>query len=275
MESKNKNLLLKRIYVTPEVAKRYLETNIEKNRKINKNTLRRYCKDIVDGNWCESTGETIKITENGVLVDGQHRLMAIIETGIPHYFDFVFGVSDYAFKYIDTGKPRGAHDIFRIEEIPNSGVIPGIIRFYNGLKTEKIQIAGKNIYSLSNSQILDVYYKNPEMWQKIAKKSQSLYKEFGRILPQAAVGGFLSFFSDIDENSANDFMNKLCSGKTDGYDQINLLRNRLIKDRTSFIRMSQLIKNAMIIKTWNNYRKNKTQAFLRFQKGMEKMPKAI
>ena len=68
-------------FITPEIAAALLETNSE-NRKISRGTVQAYMQDILSGNWDETVGVAISIDENGVLRDGQHRLTAIVESGV-------------------------------------------------------------------------------------------------------------------------------------------------------------------------------------------------
>lgn len=68
-------------FISPEKAKRFLEKN-SNNRSLSKTTIEAYSKDIMEGNWDERVGSAISIDENGILRDGQHRLMAIIRAGV-------------------------------------------------------------------------------------------------------------------------------------------------------------------------------------------------
>ena len=68
-------------FISPEMAADLLETNNE-NRKISKGTVQAYVQDILSGNWDETVGVAISLDENGILRDGQHRLTAIVESGI-------------------------------------------------------------------------------------------------------------------------------------------------------------------------------------------------
>lgn len=64
--------------ITPELAKEYLTHNIETNRRINKKRVSSYAKNIIAGAW-QLNGEPICFNQNGQLVNGQHRLSAIIQ----------------------------------------------------------------------------------------------------------------------------------------------------------------------------------------------------
>lgn len=66
--------------ITPEIAASLLESNNE-NRTLSKGTVQAYMNDMSADNWDEKTGAAISIDENGILRDGQHRLVAIVESG--------------------------------------------------------------------------------------------------------------------------------------------------------------------------------------------------
>src|SRR5699024_12136781 len=73
---------------------------------------------LKDGRWAY-TSEPIIFSENGNLLNGQHRLVAIIKTGIAAELLVTFKVEGEAFKYMDAGTKRGAMHIFEIEGIKN------------------------------------------------------------------------------------------------------------------------------------------------------------
>lgn len=62
--------------ITPDKAASYLEHN-KRNRKLNQETVRLYANDMRNGNWLLNH-QGIAFDDNGNLVDGQHRLEAII-----------------------------------------------------------------------------------------------------------------------------------------------------------------------------------------------------
>ena len=84
MEFKEINTQMKMIYtcITPEIAANLLENNFE-NRTLSKGTVQAYAQDILAGNWDEFVGTAISLDENDIIRDGQHRLTAIVHTGVP------------------------------------------------------------------------------------------------------------------------------------------------------------------------------------------------
>src|SRR5690625_2666804 len=74
------NIRVNVVTITPQLAEQLLGKN-PNNRKIsrtNYNTVRRA---IEHGEW-ELNGEAIKLSQDGTVLDGQHRLMAVRDTGI-------------------------------------------------------------------------------------------------------------------------------------------------------------------------------------------------
>jgi hypothetical protein len=104
-------------YITPSLAAKLLETNIE-NRKPSAVLVRQYASDIKEGRW-KLNGQAIQIDEAGRLIDGQHRLMAVIDAGTPVDMLVVRGVPRSSRDTIDTNKPRLAGDILQMFHIPN------------------------------------------------------------------------------------------------------------------------------------------------------------
>ena len=67
--------------ITPEQASEWLEQNTH-NRKLRTHQVAAMVRDIQAGNW-KWNGDSIKFAKDGTLLDGQHRLHAIVESGQP------------------------------------------------------------------------------------------------------------------------------------------------------------------------------------------------
>ena len=105
--------------ITPEKAKEYLSHNVENNRGIVKKRVALYAHDMMSGNWCDN-GETIKFNSNGELIDGQHRLRAILASGTTQTMWVARGVDKNAFMTIDTGMGRSAVQIMKMQSATDS-----------------------------------------------------------------------------------------------------------------------------------------------------------
>lgn len=79
--------------ITPEMARKWLEEYNERNprKRINNNVVNAYVEDMRNGKWLFN-GEPIVFDENGFIKNGQHRLCAIIRSGISAFILVVFNV---------------------------------------------------------------------------------------------------------------------------------------------------------------------------------------
>lgn len=95
------------------MAADYLLNNID-NRKKTREHIRFLSEQMLNGQW-KVTGDSIKIAKSGRILDGQHRLSAIIECGIPQEMLVIDGLDEDVFSVLDTGKNRSAADVLSIK----------------------------------------------------------------------------------------------------------------------------------------------------------------
>lgn len=97
-------------WVTPAVAAAVLEKANTHNRPKSVNALVRLVKDVLKGSYFLN-GEPVVFDWNGNLLDGQHRLSAVVKTGVSLPLAFVRGVDPDAFPTFDQGKGRNGADV--------------------------------------------------------------------------------------------------------------------------------------------------------------------
>ena len=93
--------------ITPEKAREYLRNN--PNRRVRPNEVNSIARDIEHGAW-EITHQGIAINCDGSLKDGQHRMLAVIKTGVPIGIWVYRGLRDRAMWTVDIGKNRTIPD---------------------------------------------------------------------------------------------------------------------------------------------------------------------
>jgi hypothetical protein len=105
--------------ITPHIAELYLKFN-NNNRPLRKAHIKELASDIIGGNW-QVTHQGIAFDTTGRLIDGQHRLHAIILAGVPIQISVTRGCSASSFSILDRGSSRSASDILgwpkRIAEV--------------------------------------------------------------------------------------------------------------------------------------------------------------
>jgi hypothetical protein len=263
-------LIYKEELITPTRAKQLLEANI-KNRLVKSKRVDMYANDIVNGRWKEHTGESIKISETGLILDGQHRLHAIIQANKAIVMLVISGLEDSVFDVIDTGSSRNASDAFKISDIKHGNTIPSIIAMYNLLEEGKKAKVGVN-QKATNAMLIEQYYCDEDFWQNIAKESHQMYQTFAKILAPSFIGGFYAHFYKINSENAELFMKQLTTGMDVTNKTISLLRNRLMQDKMSVRKINPTVKMALIIKTWNCFVKGETLKTLSYDPILHKFP---
>ena len=116
------SVTMKTILVTPEIAKYWLGKSNFSNRSIRKSHVDSLAGCIKRGEWRVSPQGIVFHTE-GRLLDGQHRLKAVVQANIPVYM-VVFKVQDEGiFQVLDQGAKRNISDISgvdrRVVEVAN------------------------------------------------------------------------------------------------------------------------------------------------------------
>lgn len=107
------NIRTKVEMITPDKAKRYLKSN-ESNRTISNTLVQRLSRDMKAGKW-ELNGEAIVFSADGKLIDGQHRMTAVVKSGVTVPMLVVRGVNADARFTIDHGRARTAGDVLRMK----------------------------------------------------------------------------------------------------------------------------------------------------------------
>lgn len=264
--------------ITPTIARQILESNV-KNRRMKEPVVLRYAQDMAAGRWKENTGETIKFSKTGRLLDGQQRMAAVIKSNTSIHFHLIYDLDENIFDVLDTGTVRNATDVFLIEGIKHDNIIPSIITTYHILKAgilKQINSSGsaKN-HRPTNNQLKEIYYERENFWQSVASQTITWYNSFAKILPPSTIGGFYAFFYDINSEDAEQFMHQLCTGQDIKNNSIALLRTKLMQDKMDMRKLQQTSKHALMVKTWNYFRKNEIAKQLKFNKVDEQFPKAI
>ena len=75
---------MKRVLITSEIAAQMLAKNVG-NRDVRPSVVKLYAQQMREGQWRE-THQAIAVNASGNLIDGQHRLMAIVESGASIWF---------------------------------------------------------------------------------------------------------------------------------------------------------------------------------------------
>ncbi len=139
--------------ITPELAAKLLEKNISNNRNIKASVVEKYYQDMSSGNW--KLSDALKFDKHGNLIDGQHRLHAIIKFNRPVDFLVVENYDTESAQYLDIGSKRTVKDIADLQGKTDFTVLTGSV-----LRNVLILSTGCFIArsaKFTEQQILDAY----------------------------------------------------------------------------------------------------------------------
>jgi len=268
IEGEGEKITARIMKITPKLAEQFLTKNVN-NRPVSSSNLKYLVKQIESGNWMFD-GESIKIDSNGNLIDGQHRLEAIIKSGIPLVMLVLNGFQSSVFTVLDTGRKRTGSDVLSINGAENASVVASSIRLINQFERGSYGEGGSISRTLSNQEIVEFLDKNPKILES-SKFGASLYKKSNGVITASLVSTFHFLLSQKSEEQALEFLTKLCLGTNLENDSpITALRNKLIKsslNKNYRMLQSEIVRN--IIVAWNKYRKGEKITKLVVHSSME------
>lgn len=246
--------------VTPEMASAWLGKN-HGNRNQRPMKIDLYERDMREQRWLV-TGETIKFDWDGRLIDGQHRLEAVIGSGQTVTMLVVRNLDPAAQAVIDTNAKRSAADAlgFRGVEAHRS-----IIATH-----AKIAVARANGHlryaldtaepALTNGEVLDWYEKNPDVEFSAGMASRAAKK--ANTTPGALSYIFLTL-SRVDANAAVQFLSDIENMRTDGEGDPKYTLIRALELQVSGRqRRSNAAQISLYFRAWNAWREGKRVKFL-------------
>ena len=228
-------------------AERVLELNTG-NRRVNRRKIDRLAEQMRSGSF-ENTGEPIIISAEGVLNDGQHRLLAVIETDSVVDMDVRFGIPRSAFTKTDTGSSRTGGDVLAIRGVAGGAAVAPALRllvlFRRGLPDS---VRG----FVSNAEIDEAF----EKWKGIETVGRQVsgfnFPKGVRSTPLLATA-FMASRSPAKEKLAG-WLETLATGLTSSRtNPAYILRERLMHgvDAAVGTREGLLERFALMIISWN------------------------
>ncbi len=218
-----------------------LNTN---NRKKKNKKVAEYVSVIKDGKF-RFNGASIVVSEDGILLDGQHRLMAVEElAGYTIKTVLVTGVKKDTMETIDIGSKRTNADFFSIDGVKNSTALASMtrlvmeefklnIRYERGWSSDKGKEVRDRIgISYTPEEILSYFNERKDMFLDAIAFSEHLYANNTKIkgLTAATIGAYFILLQREDYQMAKNFLRELVNGL--GHNQNSnaaiILRNKLL-----------------------------------------------
>ncbi len=198
-----------RIYpqiITPKLATQLIASNHENNRKLKPHVVQSYKRQMEKGLWQSNNAEGIKISETNKLLDGQHRLAAIIEYGKPVEMLIFSGIPEKSMTSIDDGIRRSTSDAFRIngKTLPCqshiNGALTALMTLHSCVETERSFSGIIGARRNSTSEILQFFDALPNFTETAHDFFHKFkYTKVGRVMPLGLALAMYYLLRDLDE----------------------------------------------------------------------------
>ncbi len=242
------NLIVSVEEIDADTAARWLRAN-RLNRPLRRGHVAFLAREIEQGLW-QLNGQPIVISDTEDVLDGQHRLHAVIESGGIIRTMVVYGISKEAFKTIDTGAARSGADALSVwfpgRLIGVTKSVGTAVVWCNSLEQGHIRTKEK----MANAEVIEYAQQHPSIW-KCAETVHGYPKE-PRLLSLGISTALYEMFQRRNEAKADRFIRDISVGE-----MINVgspefvLRSLLAKDMKRFAKYTASAKIRMAIKAWN------------------------
>jgi hypothetical protein len=225
------------------------------NRQISKHRVKHYA-SLMKNDRFFLNGETIKLTETDALIDGQHRLAAVVQAGICVRMHVARNVPQSAIISIDMGRQRSLADQLRVAyDYKSTGDLGTIIRLILEWN-ETGWISHKTFRQVDPDEAHAYIDSNPEV-ASLPRTAASFGTEIVAALMTRNQFAFLMWmFSRVDFDDAQKFMHNLVNSIAEYENDPCLhLRRYLLRMRSD--RYGDAKRNVIIgltIQNWNKWR---------------------
>lgn len=270
IEKNKKEITVSMEEITPHKAAEYLASNTQ-NRRLSAGHVAILAHDMSSGAW-EINGDAIRFDTEGTLIDGQHRLNAIIKADTSIQCFVMRNLPADAFATIDTNKVRGGADTLSVlgEEhhiVTASALrlvaISGLSEDWNGWSS-----LGGGRTKITNKDIIELSRKYPGVSVAASRTAMGDRKMCRKLLTPSVAAFVFYWLSSIDDVDAEQFFSWIEDGANlDKEHPVIMLRNRLIEMAASHSGRGQVAKRTMLALTfraWNALRDNEGIKLLRW-----------
>ena len=252
--------------INAAVAISYLERN-EGNRPLNMSTVNIYAQRMLRGEFVLSN-DAITFDAEGRLLNGQHRLKAVVQSDTEQPFLVLRGVPADTFTVMDDGKKRTPGDVLSIAGIRGATNMAALVRTVMLLRQRKrVHSTGYEGYRLSNEQIRTECLRDLKGYAAASDAGASCYRKL-KIYTQSYYGGVMYYLSHDMGYSVTEvegFFRRLCGLTPTMNETVNRLRDVMINNMTTKGQtMTALKRDVFLIKTWNAYVEGRTVKQLKF-----------
>ena len=254
---------------TPEAAHNALQSDFV-NRHPSRRAVWKFADAMRRGQW--TIGQPLIFDERGALIDGQHRLLAVIKSGSPQTFTVIRGVLRSSALHIDVGTPRSATAILKMRGAKNVAALAATTRIVVAMER-----GAPDPSQSSNTDhpatIDDIVLRALEdpIIATVATDLVGPTRQFSRLLCSTSYAGWFLYClrAGLTERFQlyEDFIGIVLGHRvaTQVNDPAHTLRCRLTKPENATAKTPSIIRLALTVKAWNGFAQSQPIETLRYR----------
>jgi hypothetical protein len=264
--------------VSPEEAAKLLQANTG-NRPLKARQVERFARAMRDGRWRFNPADAIVIDRNGQLRNGQHRLQAVIASGVTVEFQMCLGADPELFEVLDTGIKRGGADILAIHGVPQCALINAALRWIGKAQAARARAQRGAAYRLVNPEVIDndqiirLWEKHTGIQDSVRIVDRLIPK---RLIPPSVIVWLHYRFTAVNPNLAATYLDGIATGNaaTKGEPEF-AVRRFLLNNLSSNTTVDPETIAAIIIKGWNKRSRNEPMHNAHWDAAKEGFPQVL
>lgn len=187
--------------ITPEKALAYLARNV-RNRPLRESWVEYLAQQIRTGHW-QTTHQGIAFSKTGDLMDGQHRLSAIVRANKAVHLSVTTGMAESIYKVTDCGLKRATFD--RIHLVDDKGQNQLLCQVLNAYCRCALRIR----HAIPVSAVEDEFLRYSDSWLWATAQFSQKVALYGRVGVIAAI----AVYHVIDAKKSQEFMHGYRTGE--------------------------------------------------------------
>lgn len=250
VERSHKEPFVTRAVISPGLASVILSMNPD-NRNLSPVKAEHYASDMAHGRWADN-GETIIISSDGQLNDGQHRMQALIDSNCSLPFFIAFGVTRESRTTVDQGKARSAGDYLAMDGIAyasNASTAAKFIIAYERSNGRNIALRSK----LTNAEVVARVKADADIISAAAW-GHKYYKHYRSLFSLTIMSACYYILSEIHPSDAEEYLSKVAMGENIKRKDAAFAVRQAFMRETTYERQEAL---EIIFHGWNKFRQGK------------------
>lgn len=253
------NFSIKPQLITPAYAAELLKMNTN-NRAIRQSKVDALAESMRKGEW-ELSNDAITISEGNVLLNGQHRLMAVVKSGVPCNFIVYTGAPDSTLDIMDTPSLRKVSDVIQRKGGTNTvrmqATIAAVYRWIDDYENNwETLFRFDNHARGTRREAITYYEEHKDILTKWLNRAAQIVEKNVALLPTTTLAGFAVFLEsklNHSEEKIATFLKELILEGMTSNGTILYARKRLLRNKMKLETLKRGDDIRLLVRAWNDF----------------------